>query len=89
MRWMVTVCCAAGALLIASVGGAFVAITAGPDGGACSTVQAGISVLAEGYGVLADSPAIDQGSNTPPGVGQLDVNRCARLPNGTDGRNEE
>lgn len=41
------------------------------------------------YGVLADSPAIDQGSNTSPGVGQLDVDRCARLQNGTDGRNEE
>ncbi len=35
------------------------------------------------YGVLADSPAIDQGTNTAPGVGELDVNRCARWQSGT------
>ncbi len=35
------------------------------------------------YGVLADSPAIDQGSNTATGVGPMDVNRCARIQNGT------
>lgn len=42
-----------------------------------------VAAAAGDYGVLADSPAIDQGTNTPPGVGSLDVNRCVRLQNGT------
>ncbi len=35
------------------------------------------------YGVLADSSAIDQGSNTVAGgLGSMDINRCARIQNG-------